>query len=203
MARICSASPRELRSQPRDQIRAGQPDQHTRKQPDETGQGNSSRSRCDLIANWPMADLSRRRSGREKCGRRQRLKRSATDPSPWPARLCQSGRKYRMVDRERAQDLTLCSLDSPQCARTTHRQVALQHQAPRCKPLWRTPRSSSREPISNQAGDQAGPNGEGRWRRHLLEPSEKPTRVGSIPTPTGSSAPRSVLAKNSSHQRPS
>ena len=78
LARICSARPRGLRPQPRDQVRARQPDQHTRKQPDETAQGNSSRSRCDLIAN--MADRAINHSGgagEKGCGRRQRLKRSA------------------------------------------------------------------------------------------------------------------------------
>ena len=87
LARICSASPRAvLRAQPRDQVRADEPDQHTQK-----AARRSRSGKLLQVAVRPDRELASSAinlsggAGEKVYGRRQRLKRSA-NASPWPAR---------------------------------------------------------------------------------------------------------------------
>ena len=126
-------------------------------------------------------------------GRRQRLKRSA-HASPWPAQRRQSGRKYRMVDRHREEDLTSCSLDSPQCARTSYQRSTRNTKTTVLSRCGGHTARHAREPISNQAGTRPARSGE-EVRSATSFDRGRPTRVGSTPTTQGSSASRSALAK--------
>ena len=199
---LVGQSARGLRSKPRDQIRAGQPDQHTQKQPDETAQGNSSRSPRDQIANRPMIAMNLcRRSGRER----------ARTPSTAQTRSTthRHGRRDVPVRKEISEggstpwkDLTPCSLVSLRCARdlaSGRRRTP----RPRCTPLLAY---TTAVMLADRYRIRLKPGRPTRRRSvrsaTLFDPGK--TNPSRLDTATQrASAPRSALAKSSSHEGPS
>ena len=147
-----------LRSKPRDQVRGGQPDQHTRQQPDETAQGNSSRSCVD------RSETGRSRDGisTEEWSRQlaDAVNGSNDRPNtpPWCARHLSSGTKYRVTSRQHEVIVT-CDFAGPNsavCRRPNSRVESRNSRTP-CRAGVADTLRQARGPISNRAGIEPGP----------------------------------------------
>ena len=154
LARICSASPRRsslatARSDTRRPARSTRP----------TATRRNRSGKLLQVAVRPDREMARSRdriSQEERARKRTDAVNGSNDqhhPSPWPAMRCQSGRKYRMVDRHR-EEISPFVRSTVHGVRARPTDRSSPTPVPRVSRLWQTPRCHAREPISNRAGNR-------------------------------------------------